>query len=235
MATLIKEEPGCEDEETIMSHVTIKNEPGISWNMDDDACQGHIIKSESEQHPNEIKTESDHGMADWKSQLMITDVWTVSPTEDNVSELKINVPIENVTSDSLQDHGQNTLVNLAKENELSSVTNNAQNVDSRIQTEKRLYKCKACSKCFTTKKCLQKHTGEAPYKYQECGTSFADSRHFVRHKQANTGEKSYKCSVCEKSFARRDQLTRHNLMHTGGKPYNRHSQIVRFVGFYRYI
>ena len=30
MATFIKEEPGSEDEETIMSHITIKNEPGTS-------------------------------------------------------------------------------------------------------------------------------------------------------------------------------------------------------------
>ena len=199
MATLIKGEPGCEDEETIMSGITIKNEPEISWNMEEDAWQGHIIKTESEQHLNEIKTESDHGMADWKSQLMITDVRTVSATEDNVSELKTNVPTKKATSDCLQDHGRNTLVNIAKENKLSSVTKKAQNVDSRNHTENRPYKCKACSKCFVKKNNLKDHyrihTGEKPYKCQECGRAFTHGSHLVRHKRIHTGEKPY-CCIC---------------------------------------
>ena len=181
--------------------------------MDKDDCQVDVTKIESEQHQGEIKTESDHGTADCESQLMITDVRTVLPGEDNCSEMKSNVPPEKVTSDFLHDHEQDTLVNRTKAlpNHLKS------------HVEKKPHKCKACGKYFADEYHLKTHfwihTGEKPYACNICEKSFIQRSNLTRHNRIHTGEKPYKCQVCGCSFTTCSNLAQHNRIHTGDKPY----------------
>ena len=167
-----------------------------SYNMDKNMSKVNLIKAESERTQGEIKTESDHGVEHLESQLMITDVRTLFPREDNASELKITDQPEEITSNSLQDHEQSTLANLAKGSNLLGVANKAKNVSPKIHTRKKIYKCNVCEKSFSNEKYLK------------------------THHRIHTGEKPYKCSTCEKSFVRKDQLIRHSRIHTGEKPYN---------------
>ena len=70
--------------------------------------------TKTEQRQGEIKRESDHGTEYDESPLMITDVHTLLPGEDNDGELKSSVSKENITSKSLHDHELGSLVEPAK-------------------------------------------------------------------------------------------------------------------------
>ena len=306
MAACIKDEPGCEDEETIMSRITIKNEPGTSvlsgdeatatvehehnvilgscslavgctfktghplishtltrskneitvkdeymqdetfndftnnssekclnavqdskryvstlWNIDKDSCQVNITKTE--QHQGEIKTESDHGMEYDESPLMITDVHTLLPGEDNDRELKSSVSKDKVTPNFVLNHELDSLVNPAKNNNVASLANKAENGNNRIHVEKKRHKCKACGKSFAYKCHLKIHfrlyTGEKAFKCDICKKSFVQKKHLTAHSRIHTGEKPFKCNICDKSFVQKEHLANHNRIHTGEKPY----------------
>ena len=162
------------------------------WNMDHDESQANI-KAKSEGYQGE--TELEHDMADQESQLMITDVRTVLPREDNVSELKMTAPSEKEASAILQDHGKGSLVNPMEDNNRTCCAKKAQNLTLRIPVGlKHPYECNVCGKTFTQKYHLKKHyqihTGEKPYKCQVCGRSFTQSRYITKHKCILAGEKT---------------------------------------------
>uniref|UniRef100_A0A803TV29 C2H2-type domain-containing protein n=1 Tax=Anolis carolinensis TaxID=28377 RepID=A0A803TV29_ANOCA len=93
----------------------------------------------------------------------------------------------------------------------------------KFHTGQEPYRCQECGKCFVSSSALvsykRLHTGEKPYKCQECGKCFADSSALVSYKRLHTGEKPYKCQECGKCFADSSALVKHKRLHTGEKPY----------------
>ena len=60
------------------------------------------------------------------------------------------------------------------------------------------------------------HTGERPYKCNQCATAFNQHNILKIHMRIHTGEKPCKCNQCGKAFRQRQHLNKHMQIHTGG-------------------
>ena len=63
------------------------------------------------------------------------------------------------------------------------------------------------------------HTGENPFKCDQCNYSSAYAGEVKLHKQRYTGEKPFKCDQCNYSSTQAIHLKVHKRKHTGEKPF----------------
>ena len=166
-------------------------------------CPAIIVKTESTQLWDTIKTESDHVIIDGESELMITDVRTVLPQAEFVESPLV--------------HQQHSTEECDRKRRKS-----ARGLDHDKPGEKP-FKCEICGKSFTIKFLLTQHsrihTGEKPFKCKVCGKSFTLKRGLSVHSRIHRSEKPFKCKICGKSFTLKSGLTVHSRIHRSEKPF----------------
>ncbi|XP_017076821.2 LOW QUALITY PROTEIN: zinc finger protein 420 [Drosophila eugracilis] len=85
------------------------------------------------------------------------------------------------------------------------------------------YKCDQCEKAFPRSQDLslhmRQHTGERPSECKICSKKFISQNKLARHMRLHTGQRPYSCTRCNKSFVQSNDLKIHMRRHTGERPY----------------
>ncbi|XP_043659335.1 zinc finger protein 420 [Drosophila teissieri] len=93
---------------------------------------------------------------------------------------------------------------------------------SELKLQLAEHTCEYCSKRFSSKTYLRKHTllhTDFLYACKTCEETFRERAQLREHEKTHTGQRNFLCCICGDSFARNDYLRVHMRRHNGEKPY----------------
>lgn len=97
-------------------------------------------------------------------------------------------------------------------------------VHKRLHSGDKPYKCEDCGRTFRQWGDLKYHSTSLhselrQFQCEFCGKDFARKYSLVVHQRIHTGEKNYCCDFCTKTFRASSYLQNHRRIHTGEKPH----------------
>ena len=68
---------------------------------------------------------------------------------------------------------------------------------------------------------MRLHSGDRPFKCDQCAASFVQYSSFQKHKRVHDGQRPYVCDApgCAKAFSQISNLIRHKRVHSGNRPH----------------
>ena len=92
-----------------------------------------------------------------------------------------------------------------------------------IHSGEKPFRCEQCNYSSAQAKSLKEHmlthSGEKPFACIECNNTFTKARNLKQHMLLHSGEDPFRCKQCNYSFTHAQHLKEHMFRHTGVEPY----------------
>ena len=166
----------------------------------------------------EVSVKPEKANSGGESEIKIVQVWSMAIEEGS------HIVNNSHQNSNIQTSPIIQADNLTNESARKCCTqNNAKIGYQRIHSGEKPYKCQQCVKSSVQKFDLNTHqrihTAEKSHECKQCGKRFEKKCSLKTHQRVHTGQMVYSCALCDKVFSRRYYLREHQRIHTGFRPF----------------